>query len=43
MMIENQAIKDFFESLQNTERDFLAIESFEHYVKKVQGRYQGLD
>jgi hypothetical protein len=43
MVIENQAIKDFFESLQNAERDFLAIESFEHYVKKVQGRYQGLD
>jgi hypothetical protein len=34
-MIHNQAIKDFFESLQNTERDFLTIESFEHYMKKA--------
>ena len=40
MMIENQAIKDFLESLHNAERDFLAIESFEHYMKKVQGHYQ---
>jgi hypothetical protein len=36
-MIDNQVVKDFFESLQNTERDFLTIESFEHHMKL---RYQ---
>jgi hypothetical protein len=36
-MIDNQVVKDFFESLQNTVRDFLTIESFEHHVKL---RYQ---
>jgi hypothetical protein len=38
-MIDSQAIKNFFESLKNTERDFLIIEGFEDYMKKVQGHY----
>jgi 2-hydroxy-3-keto-5-methylthiopentenyl-1-phosphate phosphatase len=35
MMIDNQAIKDFFESLKNTERDFLIVEGFEYYMENV--------
>jgi len=38
MVIDNHGIEKFFESLQNTERDFLIFEGFEHYREKVQGQ-----
>jgi hypothetical protein len=34
-VIDNHVIENFFESLQNTERDFLIFEGFEHYMEKV--------
>jgi hypothetical protein len=34
---DNHVIENFFESLQNTERDFLIFEGFEHYKEKVHG------
>jgi hypothetical protein len=37
-VIDNHVIENFFESLQNTERDFLIFEGFEHYMEKVQGQ-----
>ena len=37
-VIENQVIEHFFESLKNTERDFLIFEGFEHYMEKIQGQ-----
>jgi hypothetical protein len=37
-VIDNHVIENFFESLQNTERDFLIFEGFENYMEKVQGR-----
>jgi hypothetical protein len=37
-VIGNQAIERFFESLQNTKRDFLIFDGFEHYINKVQGQ-----
>jgi hypothetical protein len=36
--IDNHVIENFFESLQNTERDFLVFEGFENYMEKVQGQ-----
>jgi hypothetical protein len=36
-VIDNHVIENFFESLKNTERDFLIFEGFEHYMGKVQG------
>jgi hypothetical protein len=36
-MIGDKVIEDFFELMQNTEKDLLIIEDFEHYLKKVQG------
>jgi hypothetical protein len=32
-VIDNEVIENFFESLQNTERDFLIFEGFEHYME----------
>jgi hypothetical protein len=37
-VIDNHVIENFFESLQNTEKDFLIFEGFEHYMEKVQGQ-----
>ena len=36
-VIDNHVIENFFESLKNTERDFLIFEGFELYMEKVQG------
>jgi hypothetical protein len=35
-VIDNEVIENFFESLQNTERDFLIFEGFEHYMERLQ-------
>jgi hypothetical protein len=37
-VIDNHVIENFFESMQNTERDFLVFEGFENYMEKVQGK-----
>jgi hypothetical protein len=37
-VIDNPVIENFFESLKNTERDFLIFEGFEHSMEKVQGQ-----
>jgi hypothetical protein len=37
-LIDDLVIENFFESLKNTERDFLIFEGFEHYMEKVQGK-----
>jgi hypothetical protein len=42
-VIDNHVIENFFESLQNIERDFLIFEGFEHYMEKVQGSQEELE
>ncbi len=38
-MIEEKELERFFRSLNNSERDLLAIEEFKEEMKKVQGRF----